>query len=158
MRNDTLSSWSSSAGIADHAMAVVVGLDDRRQRPDVPARDPGALGERQRVGDGLACRGGEAGADRRQIGVGIVGAAVLVDDEHVDPQVRRNGRRVEVVAAHAHAADLGDRRGEGIDEAAARAARGAAPRRPRAVSASGISARRMSFGSVRTSAWTSSPR
>ena len=50
---------------------------------------PAALGERHGGGDRLACRRGEAGADRRQIGVGIAGLAVLVEHEHVHPQVRR---------------------------------------------------------------------
>ena len=80
-------------------MAADVGVDGLRQRAEVPGRDPAALGERDGVGDRLACGGGEAGADRRQIGVGVAGLARVVEHEHVHPQVRRERRRVEVVAA-----------------------------------------------------------
>ena len=100
---------------------------------------------------------GEAGADRREVGVGVARLAVLVEHEHVHPQVRRHRGRVEVVAADVDAADLGDRRGEGVDEPAGGWPEPLRPRR-RAVSASGIRARRRSLGSVRTSAWTSSSR
>ena len=106
--------------IADHPVAVALASTIRGSGPDVPRRDPGALGERERrrPPPRVPCV-----ARRARIAARSVSASRAVpcssSDEHVHPQVRRqDARGVEVVAADAHAADLGDRRGEGVDEPA----------------------------------------
>ena len=56
--------------------------------------------------------------------------AVGVGDDDVQPQVRRHGGRVEIGRPHGDPGDLGQRRGQRVDEPAVRLVR-AGQRRPR---------------------------